>query len=175
VNRVDPPRSDGRLSVEGISKEAAITIANEDALKDYKSLAAFKVVPCEQSIFWRIIYDGGGPEYVIDKSSGRVIRKQMLPQGSTENKRADDLENEGRRISQQEAITTALRDARETYGDKIDLDQFAIVACELSNVWRVVFDYKLEPGEGMQNLPNGSFPKYVIDKRTGKILHKAMN
>lgn len=176
VNQVDLQQSHGRpLKLEGISKEAAIAVANEDALKDYKSLAAFKVVPCEQSIFWRIIYDGGGPEYVIDKTSGRIIQKQTVPQGWPASENTNASNSRGKEISQEEAIATARRDVYETYGDKINLDQFVVLACKLSNVWRVIFDYKLKPGERIQDLPNASFPKYVIDKKTGKILHRQMN
>src|SRR5918995_1812643 len=50
-----------------ISKGEAIAIANEHAGKSYQSLESFKVVACEQSRVWVIIYDGGGPEYYLDK------------------------------------------------------------------------------------------------------------
>jgi hypothetical protein len=176
VNRIDPQQSGGNsLKLEGISKEAAIAIANEDALKDYKSLAAFKIVACEQSIFWRVIYDGGGPEYVIDKTSGTIIKKQIVPQGSIVTQSTNGADSRARTISQDEAIAAARRDVQETYDDKIDLDQLVVITCELSNVWRVIFDYRLKPGEKLQDLPHESFPKYVIDKKTGKILNRQMN
>jgi hypothetical protein len=162
-------------NLEGISKEAAVTIANEDVLKDYNSLNAFKIVVCEQSIFWRVIYDGGGPEYVIDKSSGRIIKKQKLPQGSTETESRNGSDTRTKEISEQDAIAIARRDAYQKYDDKIDLDQFLVRACEQSNVWRIIFDYRLQPGERVQDLPNANFPKYVIEKTTGEILYREIN
>jgi uncharacterized membrane protein YkoI len=176
INRVDFHQSEGsKLKAKGISKEAAVSIANEDALRDYKSLTSFKVLPCEQSLFWRVIYDGGGPEYVIDKASGRIIKKQKLPQGYTENESGNQTNSPEKVISEQEAIRIARKDMHDTYGDRIDLSQFVDVACEQSKVWRVILDYRLRPGETIQDAPNGNFPKYVIDKKTGKILFKEIN
>jgi hypothetical protein len=176
INRVDlHPSAEQALMLQGISKDAAITRANEDALKEYKSLTGFRIIACEQSIFWRVIYDGGGPEYVIDKVSGRIIKKQKLPQGSNESKVATGSDLRAKQVGREEAIAIARNDAFETYGNKIDIDQFVIRACEQSNVWRVVFDYQLQPGESLQDLPNANFPKYVIDKTTSKILYREFN
>jgi len=176
INSIDSEGSkeEPPLKINGISKEEAIALANKEASKDYKSLEQFQVVPCEQVAFWRIIYDGGGPEYVIDKISGTIIRRQKLPQSL-----ADDQSEEGLRqnkaVSQQEAVAIAKKDAKESYGSKVDIGQFVVITCEQMKVWRVIFDFKLEPGQSLQNLPNGSFPKYVIDKRTGKIIYKELN
>ncbi len=67
--------------VRVITREEAVAIANKEVVKAYGSLDRFKVVACEQEIFWRIIYDGGGPEFVLDKVSGKIIRSQEVPQG----------------------------------------------------------------------------------------------
>ncbi len=172
ISRVELESRDKQISkIKGISREEAISIANRDALKDYRSRQDFNVIAREQSIFWRIIYDGGGSEYVIDKVSGSIIRKQKVPQAPSENK---SLEPETT-ISQQQAIEIARKDAYETYGNKMNLDEMVAYACEQAKVWRVIFDYKLSRTEKVQDLPHASFPKYVIDKRTGNILHREMN
>ncbi|PYS92118.1 MAG: hypothetical protein DMF64_10035 [Acidobacteria bacterium] len=163
------------LKIKGINKEEAVAIANKDAQKDYKSLAEFNVIPCEQVIFWRIIYDGGGPEYVIDKHSGLIIRKQKIPQDSAGYESIGDAELKHGIINKQEAIRIAREDAVRTFGDKVDIDQFVILACEQAKVWRIIFDYKLEPGQDIQDLPHSSFPKYVIDKKTGDILYRELS
>jgi len=171
ISRVELEPRDRQVSkIKGISREEAISIANKNVLKDYRSQQDFNVIACEQSIFWRIIYDGGGPEYVIDKVSGSIIRKQKVPQAPTETKGLESRPETT--ISQKEAIDIARRDAYETYGDKMKLDEMVVHACEQAKVWRVIFDYKLSPGESVQDIPHASFPKYVIDKKTGNILHR---
>lgn len=168
-------QSEQVLKIKGISMEKAVAIANSDAIREYKSLADFNIVPCEEVVYWRIIYDGGGPEYIIDKTSGKILRRQKHPPWTV-----NELENtpsmgaRDRTVSREEAIAIAQKDAYQAYGDKVDLDQFAIIVCEQARVWRVNFDYKLAPGQNMEHLPNGSFPKYVIDKKTGKILYKEL-
>lgn len=173
VSAINVERTPG-VKLEGITKEAAVDIANEEMTKDYQSPSAFNVVVCEQSLFWRVIYDGGGPEYVIDKTSGRIIRKQKLPQGPLEVLNSGSL-NLRDTITEQEAIRIAREEAFESYGDKVDLNQFDDVACEQSQVWRVILDYRLQPGEEVKDVANGSLPKYVIDKKSGQILFKEIN
>lgn len=173
VSAINIERTPG-VKLEGISKEAAVDIANEEVTKDYQSPSAFNVVVCEQSLFWRVIYDGGGPEYVIDKTSGRILTKQKLPQGPIEAVNSNTV-NLRDMITAQEAIRIAREEAFESYGDKVDLNQFDDVACEQSQVWRVILDYRLQPGEQVKDVPNGSFPKYVIDKKSGRILFKEIN
>src|SRR5437870_8175832 len=76
-------QSDGShiVKIKGINREQAIAIANDDAGKS-KSLAAFHVISCELVRTWLVIFDGGGPEYVIDKTSAKIIRSQNIPQGA---------------------------------------------------------------------------------------------
>jgi hypothetical protein len=150
---------------EGISRERAIAIARRDAISKYKSVREFNIVPCEQVVFWRVIFDGGGPEYIIDKLSGRIIRKLVLPQGSSA--RSDS------QISRDEAFRIARNAVIRTYASKgEDVNRFAVFTCELSKAWRVIFDYKMYPGQRPDSFPNAGFPTYVIDKSTRKIIHK---
>jgi hypothetical protein len=158
----------------GISSDEAIAIANNDAKEEHVSLIGFPVVVCEQSVFWRIIYDKGGPEYVIDKQSGTIIRKQKVPQGTEEIVATGDRAKV-RTIGKDEAISVAKTDAYASYGQYMNLDQAVVVACEQERVWRVIYDYRLEPSENVQDLPNGAYPKYVIDKAGGRILYREMN
>jgi hypothetical protein len=173
IEQVNLHQGEAETKLTGINKEAAANIANQDLVKNHESPVVFNMVLCEQALFWRVIYDGGGPEYVIDKASGRILKKQTLPQAPTENTTsATARETE---VNKQEAIQIARHDAEQTYGDKIDLNQFADIACEQSQVWRVILDYKLRPGEAIHDVPHGNFPKYVIDKKTGKILSKELD
>jgi hypothetical protein len=173
-----PIRHEGsgvRSSVEGgIGKKRAIAIANRDAQKNYPSLSRFRIIPCAQTSFWRIIYDGGGPEYVIDRASGSIIRRQEVPQ-APKHETVGTVDS-NKRISKEKAIGIAKTDALRTYGDREDVEQYAIIACEQAKVWRIIFDHKPVGASGnIAAFPNGSTPKYVIDKKTGEIVHKQRN
>ena len=72
------------------------------------------VVPCEQVLFWCIIYDGGGPEVVIDKITGQVVKIYEIPQGLVDD--ADAIEPAASGISEQEAIEIAKRNFRAWCG-----------------------------------------------------------
>lgn len=160
------------VSIQGITKEKAIAIAKKHALRRYKSLERFRVVACELTIFWRVIFDGGGPEYVIDKESGAVRRVQIIPQDWVEQPNADSS-GKSLCITREAAIEIAKRDAIQSVPGE-DMDHFTISACELQRVWRVFVEFKLhfEPGGKDPVLPYSSTPNYVIDKKTGKILFK---
>ncbi|SRR6266851_3981567 len=163
------------LKIKGINREQAIAIANDDAGKSNKSLSALHVVSCELVRTWLIIFDGGGPEYVIDKTSGKIIRAQTIPQGGDDRTKGNLAPNH-KEIDKEQAIEIAKKAARQAYGPKgVDIDQFVILPCEQAKVWRVIFDYRLDPGQDTSSLPNAGFPKYVIDKRTGEILYKELN
>ena len=159
------------VSLQGITKEKAIAIAKKHALRRYKSLKRFRVVACELTIFWRVIFDGGGPEYVIDKESGAVRRVQIIPQNWT--RKPDNGYSEDKSaINREEAIEIAKRDAESVPG--IDIERFTVTACELQKVWRVFVEHTLhiEPAGGRPVIPHSSAPNYVIDKKTGTILSK---
>lgn len=156
-----------------ISKGEAIAIANEHAAKSYQSLESFRVVACEQSRLWVIIYDGGGPEYYLDKMSGSILSVQKFPQALNAHT-AIGASGRNNRISGAKAIEIAKKhfvdflvskgDAREHVND---YDAFV---CELDNAWRVFFEYHAAPDRNTATLPNSNPPSYVIDKKTGEII-----
>jgi len=156
---------------ERIKERAAIDIATKHALRSYKSLERFRVVACEQTLFWRIIFDHGGPEYVIDKQSGIIRRVQKIPQDWPVLLDTNVATQEPN-ITREAAIDIAKIDAASVPG--IDIERFNIFACELQRVWRVFVEFKLHPEPGAERpiIPHSSAPNYVIDKRTGKILLK---
>jgi len=158
--------------VRGITHDEAVAIANKEVVKVYgSSLDRFKVVACEQEIFWRIIYDGGGPEYLLDKLSGKILRSQEIPQDPREPNQKP--KNGASVITEAEAIAIAKHDM-SLQAPHDDLETYAVHACELEKAWRVVIESKirLEPNQKIPAVPNASTPNYVIDKRTGKILFK---
>lgn len=157
--------------IQGIPQEKAIAIAKEHALTSHNSLERFRVVACELSIFWRIIFDGGGPEYVIDKKTGLIRRVQTIPEDWRD--QGEEGSEARKPTTREEAIEVAKRDTIETIPGT-DMDHFTITACELQKVWRVFVEFKLhlEPGSHDPILPHSSAPNYVIDKKTGKILFK---
>jgi hypothetical protein len=66
-----------------IDKEAAISVAREDAVKVYGSLERFDVYTLETKTVWHVIFElknerlnGGGPEYVISKRTGMILDKK---------------------------------------------------------------------------------------------------
>jgi hypothetical protein len=62
-----------------ISKETAILIAKGDASQAY-TLSAYNISTYEQPTTWRVVFDlrepgvdGGGPDYLIDKETGKIL------------------------------------------------------------------------------------------------------
>lgn len=159
------------VRLQGITKEQAIVIAQKDARRSYKSLGRFRVVACELSLFWRIIFDGGGPEYVVDKKSGLIRRRQTIKEDWPDKARTRSS-GKDHNITRDEAIDIARIDAGSLPG--IDIERFTISACELERVWRVFVEFKLfsESGGIEPVIPHSSAPNYVIDKKSGEILLK---
>jgi hypothetical protein len=160
------------VTLKGITEEAAISIAKKEARRRHQRIEGLRIIPCEQVGFWRIIFDGGGPEFVIDKRSGMVIRAQTIPQSATGNHATV-----GSGITKEQAIDIAKRDVRRTYAKYgMDPENFAVIVCEESKAWRVIFDFKLDPGpRSRYQLPNGKYPKYVIDKTSGDVIYRELN
>lgn len=156
--------------VVGISSDKAVGIGNEAVLKSYGSLKEFKPVACEQQVFWRIIYDGGGPEILIDKLSGKIIWTQTIPQGLNSAKPESKI---ARRITGENAVDIAKEDLKRSLPNN-ELDSYVIHACELDHTWRVIVEPKLtvEPGRQYPAIPNASTRNYVINKSSGEILFK---
>lgn len=165
-NHNQPEDASQENEAAGAHKEQALAIANERAQKTYNSLKPFKVVACETARTWIIIYDNGGPEYVISKPSGRILvdKRQFQPREtqfvSDESSKAIDP------INALEAVEIAKRKGTQDFGD---LGHYSVFACELSRALVVIFEYKEVPGE---LLPNSRSPFYLIDKKTGNVIHK---
>lgn len=66
-----------------ISRDQALQIARGDAEKVYRDLSGYRVnIQLEQD-GWHVDYElqdpnmqGGGPHYVIDRTSGKILRKR---------------------------------------------------------------------------------------------------
>ena len=161
------------VTLKGITDQTAISIAKKEARRKRQTIAGFRIIPCEQVAFWRIIFDGGGPEFVIDKRSGMVLRVQTIPQSSTGNHATV-----GSGLTKEQAIEIAKKDVPRTYAKYgMDPENFAVFACEESKAWRVIFDFKLDrvPTSKDELLPNAKFPKYVIDKASGDVIYRELD
>jgi hypothetical protein len=70
------------LQPMGVDRANAINIAQKDAAKASRHLTRFRLTVCELKNTWRVIFapeewlNGGGPEYLIDKSNGRILNKK---------------------------------------------------------------------------------------------------
>ena len=156
--------------VTGISSDKAISIANEAIIKSHPSFKEFKPVVCEQQVFWRIIYDGGGPEFLIDKISGKIVWSQTLPQGLNLSEPESKTTS---RITAANAADIAIKDLKRSVPN-MDVDSYIVHSCELDRAWRVIVEPKLtgEPNKQYPAIPNASTRNYVIDKSSGEILFK---
>lgn len=154
-------QADGK---QPISRAEAIAIAESSARTAQVSNTS-KVVACERRTLWVVIFDDGGPDYYISKDSGGILLVETLPQGLNNERDGGDKE-----VSQMEAIAIAKKDFLESDGEGANL--YDAVACELSKTWRVFFEFKAAPAQSLATLPNADPPSYVIDKKTGKVLHK---
>lgn len=144
-----------------ITKEQAVEVAKKEALRTYDSLEGFNFVACDTARVWIVIYDGGGPEYVISKESGTILAAKKIPQGP------DNKDNTIRPITEQEAINIAKGEAATLFGNAID--RYDVFACQLAKAWVISFEYREVPGE---LLPNSRSPLFVIDKRAGNVIYK---
>lgn len=77
---------------------------------------------------------------------------------------ANKARDAGKQVGAKEALAIAKKDAAEDYEP---LDEYKITVSEDERVWRVVFEPK-DPRA------YGGGPEYIIDKRTGEILHKVI-
>lgn len=146
-----------------ISRDMAISKAKEVAIKNNVQIQNYNLIACEQAKVWRVIFDSKDvntselePEYTIAKT-GWVISEQTIPHRLL---KSNDT-GASLRLSKEEAIKIAERDASQAYKS---LDDYQVVACELSSAWRIIFDLKAPL--------DGGGPNYVIDKNTGQIIYK---
>jgi hypothetical protein len=161
------------VTIKGIPKQTAIYVAKKEARRRHLAISRFKIVPCEQVMFWRIIFDGGGPDLLISKQTGKILAVETIPQSWIGTR-----EPIGRFITREQAIAIAKRDAQVTYAKcAMDPENFAVIVCQTNSAWRVIFDFKLDPGpRSKYNLPpNGKSPKYVIDKTSGDVVYRELN
>ena len=154
--------------VPEIDKEKAISIATKARAKVNGQPEQFNVLACEESEFWRIIFDRKGaslgkkdPEYILTKD-GRIIDIELVKhqlQITNQNRKVILQRRTG--ISKEEAIKIAEKDAIAVYKS---LKKYDLIVCELSRAWRIIYSLK-EP-------IHGGGPDYVIDKKTGQIIDK---
>lgn len=167
---IPPVKQQEQANVSGIGSDKAIALANEAAVKSYPSLQKFRPVVCEQQIFWRVIYDGGGPEILIDKISGKIVWSQTIPQGPEAPKAEAKTPN---KITAANAVDIVQADMKRSLPDA-DSAFYVLHTCELDRVWRVIVEPKLtiKANEQYPAIPNASTLNYVIDKSSGEILFK---
>lgn len=151
-----------------VSKDEAL-ITSKAAFKSRRSQADSKILVCEQSMYWAIIFDGDNIEVLIDKFSGKIVETRKVPQGYSDGDSTERVEG----ISEQEAVKIATNDFLATFGPKMD-PGLLVLPCELAKAWRIVFDIKLtlEPGQDTPILPDAHASTYIVDKRTGKLLYR---
>lgn len=143
-----------------INDQEAIGIAKDHARTAGQYLDGYQIVICKQPRMWRIIFDGGGPEYLISKKDGKVLASYYIPQENSD-KNNPNLSEPLRPISKEAAIAATKSDAEHAYGSVVKYD---VIGCELANSWRVIYDLREDTV--------GGGPEYVVDKWSGKIIHK---
>ncbi|MGE0822562.1 MAG: PepSY domain-containing protein [Candidatus Binatia bacterium] len=75
-----PPSTAGH---QPISRDQVLQIARDDAEKAYRDLSAYRVDAKLEPDGWHVDYElknphanGGGPHYIIDPVSGKILRKK---------------------------------------------------------------------------------------------------
>jgi hypothetical protein len=160
-----------------ISKEEAVSIANEHFIKSGQILDGVNVVVCETVDFWHINYTGAGLEYFVSKYYKLEPLRYEVREGATVGTGRRNQACKPSKISRQEAIEIA-RSAYEKLlvarGDTkptaaATVERYNAFACELTDVWRIIFEYRELPG---QEPPNAHPPFYTISKETGMIIQE---
>jgi hypothetical protein len=66
-----------------ISSDKALKLARLDAEKAYRDLSAYRAIVSREPDGWHVDYElkdtnasGGGPHYIIDAATGRIISKR---------------------------------------------------------------------------------------------------
>jgi hypothetical protein len=66
-----------------ITADRALLIAREDAERAYRDLSAFRIVLVLEDDGWHVDYElknpnwnGGGPHFVIDRTTGAILSKR---------------------------------------------------------------------------------------------------
>ncbi len=78
----NPQSREEGLKVPVIAEQSAVQIATEDARKSGFVLDRFDITAAEKPDGWHIEFElkdkranGGGPSYVLDKETGKILRK----------------------------------------------------------------------------------------------------
>jgi hypothetical protein len=162
-----------------ISKEEAVITANEQFIKSGRSLNGVDVVVCETVDFWLVNYSGAGVEYFVSKHSKLEPLRYDVREGLTVKSDGHNPTCKSGKISRQEAIGIArgayeklLVNHGDTQANAVNIvRRYNAFACELSDVWRIVFEYRELPD---QEPPNAHPPFYTIDKETGTIIQEQL-
>lgn len=99
-------------------------------------------------------------EYAVLKPNGGRIsakRRLLVVRGGKESTVANSSDDA---INQEKAVAIATKEGQRVLGS---LAEYKLVTCELSKAWRIAYVLEDMTGGG---------PSYLIDKQTGKILHK---
>ncbi len=82
ANKLGQPISTKVSTKTIIDKEKAIFIAKQDAILVYGPLDLYNVFAFDKRKVWKIVfkfksrdYVGGAPEYLVDKSTGKIVKK----------------------------------------------------------------------------------------------------
>ena len=152
---------------EPVSEGVAVSIAREDASKDYGSLEKYRAVVCEQRDKWLVIFDpqerqNNILEYLISKRGGWILWKEKIAQEHTADDEKGEKTSQTHIVANKEAAIAITKEDAITISGSVE--RFTITACELSKSWFIVYELK--------EMSMGGGKQYLIDKGTGKILYK---
>ena len=153
-----------------ISEQELLSIANKTLSQNFSDANPKKVVLCESVLFWHVLYEELGVEFVVSKDRQSISTVKTLPIPPPK-------ELSKQPLSESQALEIAKEETKLYYkkieGDMSELDEFRTIACELENSWRIYFvDKNTWNANDWNNLPNSNSPNYLIDKRDGEILFR---
>jgi hypothetical protein len=160
------------------SREEALNNADKEASKTHTSLKSFNRVICDVERVWVVIYDGGGPDVYVSKTSRDVLAVRNVPQKATDEERKIQT-GKPVLVDKEKAVSIAKDEFKKMsiyYGANEEEAQRSVKdydahICELKAVWRVFFSYRIKPEQDIKTLPNTNPPNYVIDKETGRVIY----
>ena len=172
-------------SVTNVSKEQALSIADDIFNKEHGRKSLGNVTVCDNGLGWWVIYGETGDEYSISKNNisnnyENIEKwKKRFPLSAAD-------ETVSKNITEKQAFEIAVNQYKlllerinslGTNAPISDSTKKAIqkeissvipAACELKNSWRI---YYLPRSVLNGEYPNDNPPNYLIDKRTGNILY----
>lgn len=154
------------------TNEQAARIAGTKALGIDKKYAS-EFVACDDGLSWRVVDTNKLLEVRLDKDA------LLKPKVTTLTTPPADRSSLPSPMSKDEAIALAgqyfVMDSSQRFNESPDIiDRYFPSVCDLGAYWRILFiswDYQiiLRPAD-IAHLPNGSAPKYLVDKKTGDII-----